>query len=638
MRLLVQGLKSSRRWIGPTLLAVLTMLLINSVTALAYQEAPMLAELVKAGKLPPVEERLPKEPLVVTPLESVGKYGGNMRRVWLGLSDGAGPSRLTTERLVYWSKDGAGVVPNIVKGWEVGEDGKVFTFFLREGMRWSDGAPFTADDIMFWWEDVIGNPDLTPATPAWLIIDGQKPAVEKIDQYTVRFTFPKPYGLFLQFLAGPPGHSIPLYPKHYLKQFHPRYTPKQELQAKVEQAGFREWYELFRERLNQWTNVDLPSLSAWKLKVPGTSTRMVLERNPYFWQVDTAGNQLPYIDTVTHDLVQNIEVLNLKAIAGDIDFQFRHLLQTNLPLLKEGSEKGSYEVYLYKDAFETNMAIGINLNSKDPVKRQIFQDKRFRIALSHAINREEINQLAYLGLAGEPSQVVPLKESPYYSEKLAKAYVEYDPDKANQLLDEMGLTKRDKEGFRLRPDGERLVVTFEFTPAFGPWTAAAELIKSYWDAVGVYTVIKSEERSLFYTRKEALEHDVGVWTGAAGMKPLLEPRWYLPYSAESIHAIGYAQWYQSGGITGEKPTGDLRRVIDLYEQIKASVDPKEQVQLWQGIMDLNAKNLWVIGTLTSPPLVGVVNNDLRNVPKEAVYSWIMHSPRNFWPQQFYFDR
>ncbi len=617
----------------------LTLLIVLSQgVVLAYQEAPMLTERVKAGELPSVEQRLPKEPLVVQPLEGIGQYGGTLRRVWLGLSDSAGPDRLVTERLLYWTDDGAGVQPNIFKAWDVAEEGRVFTFYMREGMRWSDGAPFTADDIVFWYDDVIGNKELTPAVPAWLVVDGETPILEKLDTYTIRFTFAKPYGLFLQHLAGPSGHSIPNHPKHYLQQFHPKYAPAEELAEKVKAAGFSQWYELFRERMNRWTNVDYPTLSAWILKVPGTSTRMVVERNPYFWQVDPEGNQLPYIDEVTHDMVQNLEVLNLKAIAGEIDFQFRHLLQNNLPMLVEGSERGNYHVRYYIDDFETNMAIGLNLNHKDPVKKVIFGDKRFRIALSHAINRDELNELAYLGLAGEPCQVVPLKGCPYHCEELATAHIEYDPSESNRLLDEMGLTKRDGQGFRLRPDGKRLSITFEFTPAFGPWTQAAELIKSYWDEVGVHTVIKSEERSLFYTRKDAVDHDLGIWTGAAGTTPLLEPRWYLPYSNESIQAVGHAHWYQSGGATGEEPTGDLRRVIDLYEQIKACPDAEEQIRLFHEILEINAENLWVIGTLASPPLVGVVNKDLRNVPEEAVYSWIRHSPRNFWPQQFYFAK
>ena len=602
-----------------------------------FNEAPMLTELVEAGKLPPVEERLPDEPLVIVPVEEVGEYGGTWRRVWLGKADGPGPDRITTERLIYFTPDGRELVPNIAQSWEVSAEGKEFTFYLREGMKWSDGEPFTADDIMFWYEDMVLNDELTPVKPAWLTIGGNLGRVEKVSTYAVKFVFDQPYGLFLKYLAGPPGHGICYYPKHYLKQFHPNYTPEEELTALTKEAGFEFWYQLFGDKTDRWMNTDLPVLSAWKCTVPATRPIMVLERNPYYWKIDIEGNQLPYVDRINHEFVENIELVNIRAVSGQIDMQARHILWENYTLFMENRDEGNYRVAKYKDDFETNMAIALNLNHKDPVLRQIFDDDRFRKALSLAINRNEINQLCYLGICEEPRQVVPLPESEYFCEELAYAYIDYNPGEANRLLDEMGL-KRGPDGIRLRPDGKPLMITIEFTPAFGPWADACELVAQYWTAVGVKTAVKSEERSLFYTRKAALEHDVGIWTGSVGMQPLIDPRWYMPWSEESIHAIGYAQWYQSGGKVGEKPTGDLLKTIELYEEIKKTPSDAKQKELFQEILKLNAKNLWVIGTLSSPPLLGIISNNMKNVPETGLFSWVLHSPKNFNPEQFFFKK
>ncbi len=602
-----------------------------------YKEAPMLAELVKQGKLPPVEKRLPDEPLVIVPVEEVGQYGGTWRRAWLGRADGPGPDRITTERLIYFSPDGKDLVPNIAKSWKISADRKEFTFYLRRGMKWSDGQPFTADDILFWYEDIVLNDELTPTKPAWLTIGGKLGKVQKVSTYVVKFVFDQPYGLFLRYLAGPPGHGICYYPKHYLKQFHPKYTPKEKLDALVKEAGVQYWYQLFSTKTDRFLNTDIPVLSAWKCVVPSTRPHMVLERNPYYWKIDIEGNQLPYIDRVDHEFVENIEIINMRAVAGQIDMQVRHILWQNYTLFMENKDKGDYRVIKYKDDFETNMAIALNLNHKDPVLRQIFNDDRFRKALSLAINRNEINQLCYLGMCEEPRQVVPLPESGYFSKELAYAYIDYNPKEANRLLDEMGL-KRGPDGIRLRPDGKPLLITIEFTPAFGPWTDACELVAKYWTAVGVKTAVKSEERSLFYTRKAALEHDVAIWTGSVGMQPLIDPRWYMPWSTESNHVIAYAQWYQSGGKIGEKPTGDLLKTIELYEEIKKTSSDRKQKELFQQILKLNAKNLWVIGTLSSPPDICIVKNNMRNVPETGIYSWVLHSPKNFNPEQFFFKK
>lgn len=595
----------------------------------------MLAELVKKGELPSVDERLPKEPMVITPFEEIGQYGGTWHRVAVGPQDvGIFEYRLMYGNLIRWNKDGTDFVPNVAKSWEASEDGTTYTFQLREGMRWSDGELFTADDLLFWYEDVLLNEELSPTFPTWLKAGGEQGKVEKVDDYTIRFVFPKPHGLFLTYLASAYGTTMTGYPKHYLKQFHPKYTDPDKLDALAKEEGFEFWYQLFQDRRNEIANTELPVIFAWRFKQIPPEVPVVLERNPYYWKVDPAGNQLPYIDTISVDVVENAEVLNLKAVAGEIDMQLRHILFSNYPLFQENKEQGDYRILLWTRGYITDAVIAPNVAHKDPVMRQILGDKRFRWALSLGINRQEIIESVYLGMA-EPNQVSPLPTSPFYWEEQAKNLIEYDPDRANQLLDEMGLTERDAEGYRLRPDGKRLTITYEYAPIFGSWGDIGELLAEQWKKLGIELIVKEEARPLFYQRKAANEHDMGVWTGSAEFNPLIDPRWFLPYTEESIFAVPYAQWYMSGGTQGEEPTGDLRKVIDLFEQIKATPDRDKQIELFRQILELNKENLWVIGICTAPPEVVIVKNNFRNVPEEAVSDWHLLTPGATMPEQYF---
>jgi peptide/nickel transport system substrate-binding protein len=584
-----------------------------------FNEAPQLAELVKQGKLPPVEKRLPKEPLVIVPLERIGEYGGTWRSTLLGRADASAIWRIVAyEPLIRWSPDFSKILPNIAERWTVTNGGKVFTFYLRQGIKWSDGEPFTADDIMFWYEDIILNKDLTPVVPRWLTSDGKEVEVEKVGNYVIRFKFTQPQGLFLQYLANSPWCFAP---KHYMKQFHPRYVVKEKLDAMIKDAKLDHWYQLFSNMNDSWMNPNRPTINAWKLVTPlGVGTRVVLERNPYYWKIDIVGNQLPYIDKLTFDIVENQETLTLKALNGEIDMQYRFVGGgiKGYPLLMENREKGQYRVIKAYPVSMNEILIFFNLNHKDPVLRKIFNDRRFRIAMSHAINRKEIIDLCYLGQA-QPYQAAPLPQSPYYYEKYAKAYIEYDPNKANQLLDEIGLIKRDGEGFRLRPDGKTLAITLEIASLPNPWPDAAELIRKYWQQVGVKVDIKLEDRSLWTIRTSGAEHDVSIWFGDGGVHTaLIESWWYLPISNYSRQAPLWGIWYATRGKSGEEPPLEVKKQMQLYDQILVTTDSKKQKDLFRQILDIDAQNLYVIGVCTRPFAPGVVKNNFFNVPDEIL--------------------
>ncbi|RLE09968.1 ABC transporter substrate-binding protein [Candidatus Aerophobetes bacterium] len=597
-----------------------------------FHEAPMLRVKVAAGELPPVEERLPEEPMVIEPYEEIGQYGGTWHRAWLGLADMWGPAKLMEVRMIQWNWNANQLLPDVAKAWEVSKDGRSFTFYLRKGIKWSDGHPFTTEDIRFEWEDVILNKELTPARrSAWFYSGGEPGKLEIIDDYTFRITFKEPYPIFL--LDAPDRlRRLVNSPKHYGKQFHPRYTPADKLEKMTKEAGFDHWWQLFLAKMGEgwWdTNPDHPTLWAWKLKVPGTATRMIHERNPYYWKVDPQGNQLPYIDRITHDLVEDPDMINFKAVAGEIDMQMRHIQFANYTLLMENREKGDYRVLKWKNDMGSDPTIYFNLTCKDPVLRKLFENDKFRKALSLAINRDEINEFCYLG-TGEPRQESFISGTRYYSEEWEKAYAEYDPEKANALLDEIGLKWDKDHKYRLRPDGKPLALTIEFTPAFGPWPDACELIKGYWEAVGVKTSIKPEERSLFWTRIDANEHQVVIWTGMCSAIVVENIGWLTGYTASE-----YDRWYKSGGEAGEKPTGDIAKLYELWDKLKVTTDEKERERLVKEIVNLHIKNIWMIGTVGETIQPVVVKNYFRNVPEKIICANPQQTPGNAQTSQFF---
>ncbi len=599
-----------------------------------FNEAPMLTELVEAGELPPVEERLPEDPVVIEPWEEIGQYGGTWRRAWTGLADGAGPFKIAYEHLVRWNVDGSDVVPNLVREYEVSEDGKTFTFHLREGVRWSDGEPFTTEDVRFWFEDITLNEELSPTFPSWLTTEGEPCVFEVKDEYTFTVSFSKPNAVFPMQLAYFGGFFVPA---HYLKQFHPKYADPEKLEEMAKEYGFDFWYQLFGLKNDWLQNSDRPSLWAWKLASAPTATLMVLERNPYYWKIDPAGNQLPYIDKITHELVENAEMVNMKAVQGELDMQMRHIRLQDYTLLMENRDRGNYRVLKWTSANGADFMLMPNQNVKDPVLKELFQDKRFRFALSLAINREEINQLVFMGL-GKPRQASLITVSPYYDPLWEEAYAEYSPEKANQLLDELDLTERGKDGYRLRPDGKTLALTIEF--AMSPASSdASELVKMYWEAIGIKVDIKQHERSLMYTKTLAGEFEVTTWTMDRAFQPLTDPLYLVPYRQEiGTWAPLYALWYMSGGESGEEPPEDIRQLQEIWDMIKTTTDPQERENLVSQMTKIHRENIWMIGTAGESPVLAVVNNNFRNVPEKLVSDDILRSPGNAQPQIFFFKK
>ncbi len=615
-----------------------------------YHESPMLTALVEAGELPPVEERLPANPRVVEPFKEVGEYGGAMRMGFVGNNPGWGGLWYVTgwENLASWAPDFSGVVPNIAESWEVSDDVREYTFHLREGMKWSDGAPFTADDIMFYIEDILFNEELSPAGPSadWLPREGAAEfRAEKIDDYTVKFIFANPYGTFLYTLPQWNGRHITWFPKHYLSQFHADYNPNvADLVAETE--GAEDWVSLFNIKAsgptedtnNYFNNLERPLLFPWiPTSVLGGSTEMNMVRNPYYWKVDTEGNQLPYIDEVVGVSYQDDEARNLALANGDIDYIkdatgrefFFDALDSGAPLAMS---------FWNDEAGNTN-SIHFNFNTQDTVLAEIFKDINFRIGMSHAINREEIIEIVHQG-QGTPAQVAPLESSPLYNERLATQYIEYNVDLANEYLDKVA-PERDSDGYRLRPDGERLsfVLSVPNSEAWqANWVSVGELLVGYWEAVGVEVLLDAVAADVMTERREQNNYEATIYTGegGAGLTPILQPRYYVPGEYDSLFGVSWFYWWAGAqdAVTIEPP----QEVKDLrlkFEQVGQQPTQEAQIAAMTEVLNIAADNFWVIGISRPGNGFQPYHERIGNFPDQWIHGWGEGVEKITYPEQWY---
>jgi len=611
-------------------LGLIIALLGASGAALAYQEAPMLAERVAAGTLPPVEERLPGDPVVVQPIESIGRYGGSWRRLTLGGRDVQLDSRMGYEPLVRWDRSGKKVAPGLAESWEIQDGGRTYVFHLRRGLKWSDGHPLTSEDFLFYFQDVLGDKELAPVIPRWLTVDGTPVAVTARDPYTVEFRFAGPYGIFLEMLAYT---SYVHMPKHYLRQFIPRYADQAALDKRVKERGFDHWYQLFWRVANQNENPGLPTWRPFKIVIPPPANRIVAERNPYYWKVDPAGNQLPYIDRVVYRNVQNNEIVTIKAMAGEVDFQARRIDPTNYPLFMENRERGGYRVQ--RDLGPDTIVLYINQYSKDPVLRSVLQDRRFRIALSLAIDRDELIDLLYTGMA-VPSRGVASEYDPFYLPEFDRKYMEHDPERANALLDEAGL-KRAPGGMRRLPNGEAFRQTLHVYPTeSGTSTDLWQLVADYFRDIGLDFVVELDAVTLSVMQIGNGNSDFWAYQ-LPGMHWVTNPRWYVPWVSTSYYAPLYGRYVASKGKDkqGVKPPPEHQRLVDWYVALCSATDEAGKLELGRNILRQWAEECYTIG-ICRQELLTIVANNFRNVPDTIIHAWQVYTPGYIGIEQFYF--
>jgi peptide/nickel transport system substrate-binding protein len=516
-------------------------------------------------------------------------------------------------------------VPDVVERYEVTDGGRTFTFFLRKGHRWSDGAPFTSADFAYWWNHVANDEELSPGgPPATLRVDGEMPKVTFPDALTVRYRWSKPNNLFLIDQAGA-YPTIIFRPAHYLKQFHKAFNTADALKKLARAEGRRNWAALHNKKdaMYLMDNPDLPTLQPWRPTVGPPAQVFVAERNPYFHRVDEQGRQLPYIDRLVMMLVERA-VIPVKTSTGEADLQARYLTFDQVPFLRKNQEAAGYRVYLWNTAVPSTVAIYPNLTTNDPVMRPLLQDRRFRQALSLAVNRQEINQILYYGL-GLPGQNTVLRSPGGGHEEPRMAYARFDLRQANRLLDEMGLIARDNRGFRLRPDGLRLDLIVETSGDETEHTDVLELVKDAWADIGIELLIRTSQLEVFRRRVFSGEAMMSAYNGNFGFglpTPDMNPDWLAPVSQQQLQWPKWGLYFESKGREGEPPTlPAAKHLVELYQRWLVSRDADERARVWAEMLDINAEEVFTIGIVGGTLQPIVVKNGLQGVPAKGVYSW-----------------
>ncbi len=626
-----------RRASGFVFFVVATLLLAAGAGAV---ESPMLAADVAAGKLPPLAQRLPKTPLVVDvkrPDWSPGRHGGELRTLMAKDRDIRMMVVYGYARLVGYDEE-LRLVPDLLEHiHNVGS--RVFTLHLRAGHKWSDGHPFTAADFRYYWEDVANDKDLSPfSLPQALLVRGRGPKFEVLNDTTVRFTWEEPNPRFLTALAAP----SPLYifrPAHYLRQFHPRYIGLDKANAQAREAGSRNWAGLHAKKDDQYRfdNPDLPSLEPWVNTTPLPSIRFVLVRNPYFHRVDATGRQLPYIDRVLVHITDD-KLIPAKTGAGDIDLQARYLRFDHYTFLKQGEKRKNYRVLMWEKALGSQMALYPNLNAEDPEWRKLMRDVRFRRALSMAVNRHEINEVVYFGLAKESGNTV-LQRSSLFRPEFRTAWIQFDLKAANALLDEMRLTKRDERGIRLLPDGRPMELIVDTSGESTEETDVLELLRDSWRKVGIALFSRPSQREVFRKRAYSGMSMMSIWSGLNNGIPTAEmsPHELAPTAQEQLQWPMWGQYYEQNKKGGEPPAlPEAQELVELYDAWRVSETDEVRERIWLRMLKIHAEQVLTIGIVTGALQPVVVHDSLHNVPAKGIYSWDpgsyfgMYHPDTFW--------
>jgi peptide/nickel transport system substrate-binding protein len=585
----------------------------------------------------------------MTPLERVGKQGGDWKHALVG---GGSLSMVVRyqgyEPLVRFNPDWSGLVENVAETWEVNAAATEYTFRLRKGHKWSDGHPFTTEDVQFWYDAFFTDKDTNTGGNTWWYADGKPARIEVVDETTFKVIFPSPSGFFVQNLAWAQQDQLTRCPKHYLQQFHIRYNPDADKLAK--ERGLESWIALFQREVGFvddntfFQNPKRPTLNAWSFDLsggiaPGQNTEQAMAgRNPYYFKVDPEGTQLPYFDRIAYQMVADPEVLLLKTLQGEIDLMDQYIATpANKPVLFDGQEKGGYGFYTLKETAANVMVFQLNLNHTDPVKNKLFNTKEFRQALSVAIDRQALIDGVFVG-QGEAAQASIRPDDSLYVERLAKDFTEFDPDAANTMLDKI-IPNKDDEGYRLDESGRRVTIIFELDQTRTTFLDMFQLAVPMFQAVGIDAQVRSMDRSLWETRVrrgrdfDATAHQFGANSGIAAM---LDARYFVPFSTNSLYAPGWSLYYlDATHENAVEPPQNIKAQQDLYKKLLATADPEQQKALMKQLLENAADLFMTFGVSLPPDGYGVIKNDMVNVLKTMPNSFGWPTPGPARPEQFF---
>ncbi len=604
-------------------------------------------------KMLPLEQRIPEDALVVVPYDSIGKYGGTFDMI--SNATEAGTSDFLAIRhvnLVRFSDDLTTIVPNVAKGWKWNSDFTQLTFFLRKGHKWSDGQPFGAQDVKYWYDNLTMNPSVIEKPNDYALVAGERMQVLVIDPQTVQFNLPAPKPGLLAHFAN--SYAQGMQPKHFLGKWDPLLNPDADKMAQA--IGFKDGYEVISNYYgnSDWTDTPspmlrnpdkvaklpadtMPTLESHILVAESTEGRHLVA-NPYFHQVDTSGNQLPYMSEQDEIYVNEDEVRLLKLVNAEVDFKAQSLQLSTAPLLLENQEKGDYKVDLRPEI--TLLTFGINMTHEDLEKRKVFSDLRFRQAMSVAMNRNEMNEVAFFGM-GTPKQYVGFTDSPsFLDEKWQQHYAQFDPKLANKLLDEMGLKDGDGDGYRELLNGDKLVINIQFSVQGAP-AALVELVGQHWAAVGIETTVKEVTPDEFRSAQSANKLDVTMWRNGQPLAVVLGTNqiWIPPYHDYFTVRTNmlWAEWVDSNGASGVEPPDYAKQMVeDINAFQSAPVGTPESDKLGARLVENLVENLLFIGTVQTPAPI-YHRNVVKNVVEYTTHSFEYYRSYPYRPTQWWLD-
>ena len=600
----------------------------SDVGLTTFVQSPILDPLVENGKLPPLKERLPEDPIVVVPINQIGKHGGTASLFQAGeqlLNVSEGPLRPDPQMRLY--------LPNFAERVAYSNNSRTLTVYLRKGHRWSDGHLATSNDFIFWFNHVLMDKRLTPVVEPRF----KDAKIEKHDDLSFSYHFPEPKPLFVNYLAHS-GWRLSI-PAHFMKKYHPSFTSVEQLEDEAEELGLQDWRTYFQavNNTNDLMVFNRPEKTAY-IVVSRTSTRTRLKRNPYYPKVDPAGNQLPYIDFIEVQKVDSAEIMTAKASTGQVDFAGRQFKTSDIPLFKKFEETNGYQTYLWPRPYGSDVALMVNLTHPDTTIRNIFQDVRFRRALSLSINREEINDIAYYG-HGVPRQLTVVPSSRFFEPRFAKAFSEFAPETASELLNQMGLLDIDGDGIREKPDGSPFDITLEYSIGETPKQITVDLVTAHWREVGLRVNSRQISGALKSIRSRAGVMDMSLWHADRNADILfpIEPFWYVPMhiGQEVTHWSEWSRFYRSDGSRGLEPPPEVKKLIEWWEVLRKTEDVNKRVDYGKRILQSQSQNLWAIGIIGLGPHPVIVSNRLKNVPRNGYWGWDSRWSWPYYPETWY---
>ncbi len=587
--------------------------------------------------LPKLADRMPSEPLVVAPYDQIGGYGGTMNIITNASEAGtAGFLSIRHVNLVRYSDDLQTIVPMVAKGWKWNADYTQLTFFLRKGHKWSDGAPFTSADVKYWYDNLALNPDVMKKAKDYVLVAGKRMTIDTPDAQTVVFNLPAPKpGLLAHFASS---FAQGFQPKHFLGQWDPKLNAKADDMAK--KAGFENGLAVLAAYYgsSDWVDTPTPMLTAPDKvgnlpmdTVPTLESHIMTKQNadgrhlvanPYFFMVDTAGNQLPYINEQDETYVNDNQVRILKLINGEVHFKSQSLQLPMAPVLLENQEKGNYQLQLKPEIAAPTFTF--NVTSADLEKRKVFGDVRFRQAMSIAIDRDELNEVAFFG-EGKPVQYTGFSPNPpFVDAKWTTHMAEHDPAKAKSLLDAVGLKDTDGDGFRELPNGEKLVLNLQFATQ-GIAGKVVELVGQQWSSVGVKTTVKEVTPDEYRSAQSSNKLDVGMWRKGHPLAIVLGNNNMFVPPFESYFflrtAMLWAEYIDSKGAKGVKPPAWVDTMIDDINAFQSQpAGSATSDEIGKRLVEAMVSQTLFIGTvLATGPIYH--HNSLKNVTEFKTHSY-----------------